>query len=262
VTRIRVSAIAPEILEARRGAGVAAVIAISAQAILAVIDARTIGVGPLVVARIAHVAIASVALALLLGRRPSVRAAELSFALVAIPFQLVLLVSELEFAARGPVRPHGGWYQLTMLGIASLAPGDPLLPSLLIVALAAQKVVLRFVLAVPQVAPGEPWFTLIFGGVAVGMLVSRARRREAVARAARAEAHAAALERVARLLLSVRDRANTPLQTIALGAAVMTRRCGGQQRVAAAMDRAIRRLSRLSKALQRASRSIERGSPA
>jgi hypothetical protein len=148
-----------------------------------------------------------------------------------------------------------------MLGIATLAPADPVLPSLLVLALGVQRVVLRFLLGVTPLAPGEPWITLIFGAVAVGILVSRARRREAVAHAARVEAHAAAIERVARLLLLVRDRANSPLQTVALGVAIMKRRCPDQQRVAAAMDRAVLRMRRLSKALQRASRSIERASP-
>lgn len=257
------AATAAEIRDARRGAATAAVIAMVAQSVLAIVDARIIGVGALVVARIIHVAIASVALAILLVGRPGVRSAEVSFALAAIPFQGILLVSELELAARGVVRDHASWYQLTMLGIASLAPADPLLPSLLVVALAVQRVALRFLLAVVPAAPGEPWVTLIYAGVAVGMLVTRARRREAVAHAARVEAHAAALERIAQLLLSVRDRANTPLQTIALGTAVLKRHCAGQQeRVAAAMDRAVRRLRRLSKALQRASRAFERTTPA
>jgi hypothetical protein len=255
------AATAHEVLEAQRGAGAAALIAIVGQATLAMIDARAIGVGALVAARLAHVAIAAIALALLAVRRPSILLSEVAFALVAIPFQVVLLVSELEFAAQGQVRDHGSWYQLTMLGIASLSPGDPLLPTLLVVALAVQRVVLQFLLGVSPAAPGEPWVTLIFAVVAVGMLVSRARRREAVAHAARVEARAAALEHVARLLLLVRDRANSPLQTVALGAAIMRRRCADQQRVAAAMDRAVLRLRRLSKALQRASQTIERASP-
>jgi hypothetical protein len=57
----------------------------------------------------------------------------------------------------------------------------------------------------------------------------------------------------------VRDRANSPLQTVALGAEIMKRRCPDQKRVAEAMDRAVQRLRKLSTALQRASRSIERG---
>ena len=259
MTRIP-AATAPQVIEARRGAGTAAIIAILGQATLAAVDDRTMGFGALVAARIAHVAIATIALALLWVRPPSIRGAEVSFALAAIPFQVVLLVSELEFYARGDVRDHGSWYQLTMLGIATLAPADPLLPSLLVVMLGVQRVVLRFLLGVAPLAPGEPWITLIFAVVAVAMLVSRARRREFVANAARVAAHAAALERVARLLLLVRDRANTPLQTVALGAAIMRRRCPDQQRVAAAMDRAVHRLRKLSKALQRASRSFERAS--
>jgi hypothetical protein len=257
VTRIP-AAIAPEVIEARRGAAAAAIIALAGQATLAVVDVTTIGWSALVAARIGHVAIAAIALALLWLRPPSVRGAEVSFALAAIPFQLVLLVSELQFYARGDVRDHGSWYQLTMLGIATLAPADPLLPAFLVVMLGVQRVVLRYLLGVVPLAPGEPWLTLIFAAVAVGMLVSRARRREFVANAARVAAHAAALERVARLLLLVRDRANSPLQTVALGAAIMRRRCPDQRRVASAMDRAVHRLRKLSKALQRASRSFER----
>jgi hypothetical protein len=254
------AATAPEIVEARRGAYAAATIAFLGQATLAVVDARALGWSALVAARIGHVAIAASALMLLWVRPPSVRGAEVSFALAAIPFQVVLLVSELQFYARGDVRDHGSWYQLTMLGIATLAPADPMLPAFLVVMLGVQRVVLRFLLGVVPLAPGEPWLTLIFAAVAVGMLVSRARRREFVARAARVAAHAAALDRVARLLLLVRDRANSPLQTVALGAAIVKRRCPDQQRVAAAMDRAVQRLRKLSTALQRASRSIERTS--
>ncbi|HEX8793495.1 MAG TPA: hypothetical protein VF765_21280 [Polyangiaceae bacterium] len=250
-----------EVREARRGAGAAALIAIVGEGTIAAIDARAIGFGALVAVRLVHVAVAVAALALLLLRPPSIRAAEVSFTLVAIPFQLVLAVSEVSLAQHGDMRDHGSWYKLVMLGIALLAPADPLVPSILAIALGVQKVVLRYVVGVPQVAPGEPWITLIFAAIAVGMLLSRASRREAIARAARVEAHAAALERVTRLLLTVRDRANTPLQTIALGTAIMTRRCASEQRVAAAMDRALRRLRRLSRALQRASQSFERATP-
>ncbi|HTQ42145.1 MAG TPA: hypothetical protein VMI75_05250 [Polyangiaceae bacterium] len=258
MTRITTATTAPEVIEARRGAATAAIIAMLGQTTLAVVDDRALGFSALVAARIAHVALASIALALIWLRPPSIRGAEVAFALAAIPFQLVLLVSELEFHARGDVRDHGSWYQLTMLGIATLAPADPMLPAFLVVTLGVQRVVLRYLLGVVPLAPGEPWLTLIFAAVAVGMLVSRARRREFVANAARVAAHAAALERVARLLLLVRDRANSPLQTVALGAAIMRRRCPDQQRVASAMDRAVRRLRKLSKALQRASRSFER----
>ncbi len=247
----------PEIVEARRGALVAAVIAIAGEGSIAVSDARSLGFGPLVFVRLAHVALATCALAILLVRRRSVRVAEIAFALVVIPFLPVLMLSEIEFAAHHQVREHGSWYKLTMLGIAALAPASPGLPATVVVALGVQRVVLRFVLGSQPTVPGEPWITLIFAAIAVGMLVSRAHRREAVARAARVAARAAALDRMTRLLLGIRDRANTPLQTIAFGAAVVARRCTDQQRIARAMENAVVRLRRLSNALQRASREID-----
>jgi hypothetical protein len=253
---------APEIVEARRHAAIAALIAFFGEGAIAFVDAKLIGFGPLSIARFAHSLVAAIALAILARRRCGVRGAEVAFLMIAIPFIPVLFIGEHELIAAGALREQWSWYKLVMLGIASLAPGSPWLPALVCAALAVQAIVLRFALARVPTTLGEPWITAIFAGIAIGMLVSRARRREAAARAARVVAYAAALERMTAFLSRVRDRANSPLQTIDLGATLIANRCPSEQRITSAMQNAVVRLRRLSTTLTRATLSTERASRA
>jgi hypothetical protein len=65
---------------------------------------------------------------------------------------------------------------------------------------------------------GEPWPTLAFAVFATVMLVYRLKRSEMERKFAAACAERDASEQVGRVLLAVRDLANTPLQTIAFAA--------------------------------------------
>jgi hypothetical protein len=263
VTTKHVRALPPEVVEARRSTAAAATIAFVGQGIIAVVDIRAIGFDVLSAVRIAHVALAACALVLLVTRRDGgLRVTEVAFALVAIPFVFVLAASEVVFASRELVRDQLSWYKLVMVGIAALAPASPRLPVAVVLTLGMQAVVLPLALGRPPTVPGEPWITIIFAVISIAMLVSRARRREAAASAAHLAARVAALERVTRLLLRVRDRANTPLQTITLCTELIWRRCPEQQRAAEAIQHAVVRLRRLSTALQRGTRSLERASEA
>jgi hypothetical protein len=63
---------------------------------------------------------------------------------------------------------------------------------------------------------GEPWTSVAFGVFAMVLMVYRWRWSAMERNLARAQAEAAALDRMAHTLLAVRDLANTPLQTIEL----------------------------------------------
>jgi hypothetical protein len=261
VTSKHVLAVPPELVEARRSTAAAAGIAFVAQAIIVVVDTRAIGFDAMSAVRLAHAALAACALVLLVTRREAgLRVTEIAFALVAIPFVFVMAASHLDFAARGLARDQQSWYKLVMLGIASLAPASPVLPVLVIVALGVEAAVLPAALGQHPIMAGEPWITVVFAAASVAMLVSRARRREQAARAARLVARVAALDRMTRLLLRVRDRANTPLQTVTLCAELIGRRCPEERRAVEAIQHAVVRLRRLSTALRRATRSLDRAS--
>jgi hypothetical protein len=87
-----------------------------------------------------------------------------------------------------------------------------------------------------------PWATVAYGAFACAVYALQMRRYALLRRAARAEAEAAALERFARMVLAVRDLANTPLQTVELTAALLRRRGEPDAKL---LDRVLRACDRL-----------------
>src|SRR5689334_15153564 len=70
----------------------------------------------------------------------------------------------------------------------------------------------------------EPWATVAFGSFSVVLLMHRLRGLELERKAAKAEVEARAYERLARVLMAVRDLSNTPLQTIHFAGVLIERR--------------------------------------
>jgi hypothetical protein len=99
--------------------------------------------------------------------------------------------------------------------------------------------------------PAAPWATLAYGVFACGLYAVQIRRYALMRRAARAEAEAAALERFARMVLALRDLANTPLQTVELTTALLRRRGEPDPRLLDRILRACDRLVATSRVLDR-----------
>jgi len=115
----------------------------------------------------------------------------------------------------------------------------------LILATLAQAMALWFTLGlgakVGVVPVAEPWVTLIYASVALLSLRMVAHAQSASIRLQHAEAEAAALRRGARLFLALRDRLNSPLQTLVLGADVdvFGRSARSSERAHDAIDRLV-----------------------
>ena len=95
----------------------------------------------------------------------------------------------------------------------------------------------------------EPWFVPIYGGIALVLLLYRRRSVALERQLAETGAKRLSVERLARVSLAIRDLANTPLQTLTTGVALL--RVGGSdhERVLASMERALGRLGTLRGAL-------------
>jgi len=94
--------------------------------------------------------------------------------------------------------------------------------------------------------PREPWLTLFFAGITGGVCWSRWKRQELELRFALIATRADALARFNRILLGLRDRANTPLQTLEIGMTLLAERGADparQARVIALMRGAVSQLS-------------------
>jgi hypothetical protein len=106
-------------------------------------------------------------------------------------------------------------FKMVLMGVALLTPLSLWLGMVLLVAFSIETVVL-WALNLAGHLSGEPWVTLFYGVFAAALLWQRASERRLTRRLVQVNAEASALERVALASLAVRDRMNTPLQTLTL----------------------------------------------
>ncbi|MFY0572073.1 hypothetical protein ACN28E_50725 [Archangium lansingense] len=205
--------------------------------------------------RALHVLWALGVLGVLLARRHRLTPALIhaSFAAVVLPFLPLFAAAEYSMTGSGLIWIPMTGHRLVMLAIGVLAPTGLWLGGGLIASFALEAVVLWYVLGLgshPGVrSPWEPWGTLIYGGVALAMLAYRVRSHSIELKLREVRAEAAALERLARLFLAVRDATNTPLQTLELSIALLRRRNPETEPTTAAMERAVERLRSLAQRL-------------
>lgn len=200
--------------------------------------------------RALHVLETSGLLVLLFARRSSAspRLSAGVFTAVALPHLLIFAVAEAAMAASGHVWTPMTGHRLLMLAIGLLAPAFPRLGHVLIGAFAVEAVVLWFGLGLHTrlQMPWEPWLTLVWGGTAGGLLAFRVRSYRTEQRLLQTRAEAEALERLARLLLVLRDAANTPLQSLEVGVSLLQQRSPENAALLLTLERALDRLRGLS----------------
>lgn len=218
------------------------------QMVFVPLDAHVLGASPVPWLNACHAALAAVFGGWMWLRRRTPfdrRLCEGVFILLILPFLPIIWISErtaLELGVeRDPLMP----FQFIMVGIALLAPGRAWMASSLLGLFCAAAVVFWVRLGETfslSHRPDEPWTMLVYAGVSAGFLAARMHLRTLVRRLAEARADAEALARIARLVLAVRDRANSPLQALEFGAALMVRRYPSEQPLTDALRRSIGKL--------------------
>jgi hypothetical protein len=152
--------------------------------------------------------------------------------------------------------------RLGVLTLALLAPPHAWLGIACILELTVASLVQWFAwspAARERLPPAAPWFVVCYSLFATMVYAHRLARQLVERRAAHAQAEAAALERFMRLLLSTRDLANTPLQTIELTVALLRRKEGLEERLLDRLERATRRLAVISHALESEAIDLRKG---
>lgn len=194
----------------------------------------------------------SVGLLALLFARRSTSSPRLSggvFTAVALPHLIIFAVAEVAMAASGRMWQPLTGHRLLMLGIGLLAPMGPELGVGLIGAFALEAILIWYGLGLNTrlQMPWEPWITLVWGGTACGLLAFRLRTQRIEQRLQKARSETESLERVARLLLAMRDAANTPLQSLEVGVSLLRQRSESDNAaLLAPMERALTRLRSLT----------------
>jgi hypothetical protein len=140
-------------------------------------------------------------------------------------------------------------FKMVIMGVALLAPLSLRFGLVLTIATTVEAVLI-WGFSLSGRVPSEPWVTIFYSVFACGLLVHRAAERNLARRLLRMAAESAALERIAVNSLRVRDRINTPLQTLALNLYLLERRTssGGTDNIVR-MKNAVASLTSLSSQL-------------
>jgi hypothetical protein len=152
-----------------------------------------------------------------------------------------------------PDRPSSAFAEqkIVVIAIALLAPSEMLGVALIagVTGLVVAQYSMWPVARITSAPLLEPWQTVVIGGAALGMLHARRRHVRLMEELARVRTEATWVKRAARLSMSVRDIANSPLQTLQLGAELVRAEGAPVVDILDRLDRAISRLSDLNRAL-------------
>lgn len=244
--------------QARRSVITASLLVAVGQLAFAGIDRTWEAPGNLVAMRLLHAAAAAALASWAVARGGTgIAPARASAALVLLllPFLPIFWIAEATVMGLGqPWAPFVG-EKLVMMATALLVPFPLWVGGALVAAFAGEALLFWWWAGLDGhsavIATGEPWVSMIFGAVAIVMLIHRARTRRVEQEYLRARAEAETFEALARIFLSVRDQANTPLQTLEVGVQLLERRHPDAGPIAARMERALSRLRQLGETLAR-----------
>jgi hypothetical protein len=211
-------------------------------------------------AHLASTAVSGALLALLLWRwsRPTKRLGMLAFLTNNVVIIAALWIEATLLTAQGVQAMPFQAEKLGALAVALLAPPSLWVGLASIVGFTGVSL-LRFELWGPSVQaalPTEPLATIAYGIFGLGLYGYRLHGRKVQREAADARAEAVALKRVSRMLLAVRDVANTPLQTLQLTNVLLERRCPEEHKLIERMSRGIARLEEMNRTISRCESEI------
>jgi signal transduction histidine kinase len=203
-----------------------------------------------------HAGIAAI-VALLLWRRPNAteRWSLIAILALALPLVPISWLAQKESVAEGTLwQPFIG-RKLIILGVALLTPYSRGATIALLAVFMAEWLHIWDHLELGNnavaTAAGEPWVTLLYFIAAASLAVLRWRNRRLEDARRKAEAEAEALNQLRRVSVAVSDRANTPLQTLGVGLALLGSHHPEEERILERMSRSLRALTKLTESLRK-----------
>jgi hypothetical protein len=203
---------------------------------------------------IASMAVSAVLLAILLARRrrPPVALGEVAFFVnLAVNLAALWWIGR-SYAGSGRLWMPFQEYKLGMVTVAMIAP-QPWAGGVGVAAYAIASFLQRASFdptTRDHLVMTEPWATIAFGVFSVIVLVYRVRQQRIEHAFAVTRARIEVTERYARVMIAVRDLANTPIQIIALAAEAARRREPGVGHLMDRVDRSLARLRELDRRLR------------
>ena len=174
------------------------------------------------------------------------------FLLIILPLYPITWIGQSSLASSGnPWVPFMG-YRIAFFVLAVCVVGPFYLNAILIGAFALETVGLWYYLDLASkpwvIATGEPLFTFAFGVIGCLLLFFHYKYRETNRLLAATLAKSQVLEKMAKVLLTIRDKSNTPLQTIVFEADMLRDLHPGNAASVTGIQNSVQRLKDLSKA--------------
>lgn len=217
----------------------------------ALIDARVLQDPLLVTLRVLHVGVCVlIGSALFLSTRfeRAVTSVGAYFA-ATLPLLPIMWIAESVTASKHiPWTPFSG-LKVVLFPAALFTPGPVWAPAVFVTALTGEAVLEFYVLDFgrnPFASRGEPFTTIVFGVIALGIVLYRAHAHAVEREMARLRAERDASRRFLRMITALRDRANTPLQTLEIAIALL-HRAPADQALLRRMEHAAARLREINR---------------
>ena len=231
---------------------IAAVI-VAVNALSLILDPRDRAYLPLFAVDVAHgaLALAIAAIASRARRSWSPAVTDLLFVTLSAPFLIGLWLPQSYDLAQGTLHDPLLAHRFLLLGLAISAPSwrsGVITIVLFTVHAVALWAMLTGATSIPALER-EPWLTAFYALIAGMLLYTRERRRGLEQKLAASEARTRTLSQVSRVLLALRDRANTPLQTLEVAIAMLEADERRDEALLTLMRRALARLVEIQQTL-------------
>ena len=188
-------------------------------------------------------------------RRWNTKLASLLFVSNAAAYYVVAWIWHANAARSGEPWVPFEAYKAYFIALAVLIPVSYWINVLLMAGFVIEAIIIWTVLDLPHsetaVIQHEPWATLVFIAMAAALLGFRVSHDRVARDLERARSRAEMLEQVARVFLSIRDKANTPLQTLRVTAAIVRERHPESVALADTVSRSTDRIAETSALLSR-----------
>ncbi len=201
--------------------------------------------------RVAHMGIALGVLVFVIKRRKRITDVLTGscFIIVVLPFFVTSTLYHFEGLRLLNVVPFLG-QKLFFLALSVLVVGPYWINVGLMLGFAVQSVIFWVIASGAEramfLAAAEPWATILYASVAGCLLAFRRDHLETIDRLTQLNARSEVLEQMARIFLSVRDLANTPLQSLEISIGLLEQKHPSAEDLTKRIEAAVRKLGALN----------------
>lgn len=217
----------------------------------------------MIVARGTHLALGIIVLIYIFFKKKNWNSefANVLFVILYIPFYYLSWHLNVEAAASTQLWIPFQNLHFHLFALVILVPGSYLINFILIVGFAIEALILWLYLDLPHLPNvilfTEPIFTFLYVVVAIALLWFRYRDEQTIQRLSLEHAKAEVLETLARIFLSIRDKSNTPLQTLKISIDLLKMKRPLDDHTISVLENSVNRLSFLSDILKMSEEKME-----